>query len=348
MSDPRTSHLNAIPGYTGSHPGIQVGSRVAHDAPDSAYRQLVQLGVDWVMVMSEDPALHTLAQYREWVDRAASLGVPAYRIANPSVHNMASVVLGLGDRDAKIEEYQTYLRNLGEAGIRYCTYAHMGNGIWTSGLGRGRGGSRVRFFDPDAAWGRWNGKRFHAPLTHDREYASEELWEHYAYFVEQIVPVAEEFDVRIGIHPDDPPVLTLGGIPRIFGSFAGYERALAIADSSHVGVCLCTGCWSKGGPDGMGIDIPTAIREFARRAKLFKVHLGNVTNPLPLPFRETFIDDGYVDTAEVVRTLHEVEFDGCITPDHIPQIDDPGGEELGLGYTIGMIRGLIAAAQSSG
>jgi mannonate dehydratase len=91
--------------------------------------------------------------------------------------------------------------------------------------------------------------------------------------------VAEEPGMRIGIHPDDPPVVELGGVPRcIFSSFEGYRRALEIADSPNVGMCLCVGCWLEGGePDGQG-RVET-IRYFGERKKIFKVHLRNVNQP---------------------------------------------------------------------
>ena len=82
--------------------------------------------------------------------------------------------------------------------------------------------------------------------------AKEEIWDNYEYFIKQVVPVAEEPGVFIGIHPDDPPVPMLGGVPRcIFGSFEGYKRAMEIANSPNVGVCLCCGTWMEGG-ESMG------------------------------------------------------------------------------------------------
>ena len=96
--------------------------------------------------------------------------------------------------------------------------------------------------------GYWAGKVFEGPLTHGRKYTKEELWENYTYFIKQVVPVAEELGIRIGIHPDDPPVPELGGVPRcIFGNFDGYVRALEIANSPNIGVCLCCGTWMEGG-----------------------------------------------------------------------------------------------------
>ena len=153
-------------------------------------------------------------------------------------------------RDQKIEEYKQYIRNLGKAGIYYTTYAHMGNGIWSSGRATIRGAS-AREFDmasPNKV-GVWDGKKYYEPLSHGREFSKEEIWENYTYFIKQVAPVAEENSVRIGIHPDDPPVPVLAGVPRcIFANFEGYKRAMEIANSPNVGICLCCGCWNEGGP----------------------------------------------------------------------------------------------------
>jgi mannonate dehydratase len=123
-----------------------------------------------------------------------------------------------------------------------------------------RGGASARALDlskPCKGFG--NGKEFNLPLPHGRVYSEEEIWENYTYFIRQVVPVAEEQGVRIGIHPDDPPVPVLGGVPRcIFGNFQGYVRALEIANSPNIGVCLCAGTWLEGG-ELMGKTVPEAI-----------------------------------------------------------------------------------------
>ena len=146
----------------------------------------------------------------------------------------------------------------------------------------------------------------------------------------------------IGIHPDDPPGVELGGIPRcIFSSFAGYQRALEIADSPNVGVCLCVGCWLEGG-QRMGKDVLETIRYFGERQKLFKVHFRNVTQPLP-HFVETYLLDGYMDMYQVMKALHQVGFKGVAIPDHIPRLcDDP---RAGTAYLIGQMQVLKRCAE---
>ena len=221
-----------------------------------------------------------------------------------------------------------------------------------SGWGRARfarsssrptdGGAPSRAFHLDTAVGNWAGQRFEQPLSHGREYTQDELWENYTYFIQQVAPVAEEQGVRIGIHPDDPPVLELAGIPRgIFGTFDGYVRAFEIADSPNVGICLCCGCWLEGG-DQMGRTTVEAIREFANMDKLWKIHLRNVTGPVP-DFVETFIDDGYGEVKAIMRALVDVDYDGILIADHVPQM--VGGRNAGWAYSMGYIKALYDMAR---
>ena len=193
----------------------------------------------------------------------------------------------------------------------------MANGIWSSAQETTRGGASARAFKLETAKGNWNGKVYEEPLTHGRKYSKEELWENYTYFIRQIAPVAEEAGVRIGIHPDDPPVPELGGIPRhIFGTFDGYVQALEIANSPAIGVCLCCGTWMEGGKH-TGKDVFEAARGFAKMGKLWKIHFRNVTAPIPY-FVETYIDNGYTDMWKLMKTLVDVDFRGNLIADHVP------------------------------
>ena len=337
--------LRAVPGLYGSRPGIQIGTYVRSDASDEELQFLQQLGVEWAMLVVQNPSLHSAEYYKQFNERLAKYGLQIYRVANHEVHNVEQITLNLPGRDEKIEEFTTFLRNLGAAGIRYNTYAHMGNGIWSTGRTDGRGGVHARVLDIANAKGNWNGKVFEGEFNHGRAYSEEELWDNYAYFIQKIVRVAEDEGVFIGIHPDDPPVYALGGVPRcIFGNYAGYQRALEIADSPNIGVCLCIGCWLEGGTVGMGCDVVEAIRHFGGQGKLFKVHFRNVSNPMPEPWQETFIDDGYQDMHQVMRALREVNYDGCIIPDHIPQMI--GGPGPGLAYSIAYMRALVQAVNN--
>jgi mannonate dehydratase len=156
-----------------------------------------------------------------------------------------------------------------------------------------------------------------------------------------VTPVAEEVGVRIGIHPDDPPVPELAGVPRcIFGNFEGYKRAFEIADSPNIGMCLCCGTWLEGGKL-MGKDVLETIRYFGSRGKIFKIHFRNVNAPLP-HFVETFVDDGYMDMYKVMRALREVNYNGVLIPDHIPEMI--GGSRAGTAYSIAYMKALLKRA----
>jgi mannonate dehydratase len=130
-------------------------------------------------------------------------------------------------------------------------------------------------------------------------------------------------------------------VPRcIFGNFDGYRRALDIADSPNVGICLCVGCWLEGGPL-MGKDILEAVNHFGKRRKIFKVHFRNVSAPLP-HFVETFPDNGYMDMYQVMKALRQVDFDGVLIPDHIPLMAND--RRVGMAYTVGYIKALMERA----
>jgi len=85
------------------------------------------------------------------------------------------------------------------------------------------------------------------PLSHGRIYSEAEIWDSFTHFTKAVIPFAQEAGVRIGLRPDDPPVRSLGGVARIFGSAAGYQRAIDIAASENFGLCLCVGSWAEGG-----------------------------------------------------------------------------------------------------
>ena len=321
-------------------PGIKISLQIANQFTDEDLTFAKQLGVGYVSIPTTGGTYEGFSAFKQRVETA---GLKVANIGNASVHNMPEVTLNLPGRDAKIEEYKQYLRNLGRAGITYTTYAHMGNGIWSSGQEKTRGGAPARAFHQKDAQGHWLDKTFEGPLTHGRKFTKEELWENYTYFIRQVVPVAEEAGVRIGIHPDDPPVPELGGVPRcIFGNFDGYIRALQIANSPNIGVCLCCGTWMEGGTH-MGKDVFEAARAFATMGKLWKIHFRNVTAPIP-DFVETYVDDGYTDMKRLMRTLVEVDFRGILIADHVPQMI--GGQRTGWAYSIGYIKALYDTART--
>ena len=298
------------------------------------------MGVEYVSIPTGGGTYETFAESQEKVEAA---GLKVANIGNTNVHNMPEVTLNLPGRDQKIEEYKQYLRNLAQG--RHLLHHLCSHGQRHLELARGRRRAAARR-RARSTWrrpkGYWAGKVFEPPLTHGRKFTKEELWENYTYFIKQVVPVAEETGVRIGIHPDDPPVPELGGVPRcIFGNFDGYVRALEIANSPNIGVCLCCGTWMEGGKY-MGKDVFEAARAFAKMGKLWKIHFRNVSAPIP-DFVETFVDDGYTDMKKLMRTLVDVDFRGILIADHVPR--HGGRRQTGWAYSIGYIKALYDMAR---
>ena len=351
--------MHTIPGYENTKPGIQVATKLEGQvtvAPDGSWkfdedgiRFLRQMGIEWVMVNHEQVPEHSARGYKRMVEELGERGLKIYRLANNDCHNMPAVTLGLPDRQEKTDRYLRYIRDLGEAGIRYATYAHMGNGIWRSDFRRPvRGGATAGGLDlQDKNHGFWGGELYYGPVSSGRVYSEEELWENYETFIRQVVPVAESAGVYIGVHPDDPPVYPVGGVPRcVFGTFEGYKKAIDIADSPNIGTCLCVGCWLEGGT-AVGSTPEEFIRYFAQRKKLFKLHLRNVTAPLDAPggFNETYPDAGYYNLINVLEALRDVDFDGCIINDHL--IDMVGGHKVCESYFTSYLKGAVDAVMNA-
>ena len=329
--------------YDNIAPGIKLTAQMSPEPKTEDLEWVAQMGVDHAVLWT-DETKSSADYYASRKKLFAEYGITVYGFGNGSVHNQDAIVLGTEGQDAKIKQYLQHIRDLGKAGIPYTTYAHMANGIWSSDRETTRGGAGARALDMNSpsATGHWGGRRHKLPLSNDRVYTEDELWHNFEYFIKQAARVAEEEGVLIGIHPDDPPGLTeIGGVPRLFSNLERYKKALAIADSPNVGVCLCVGCWLEGG-DMMGATPEEAIKEFGSQKKLFKIHFRNVDQPLP-HFVETFLDNGYKDMYLVMRALQDVGFKGVVIPDHIPRMS--GDASRGTAFTLGYMRALIQRAE---
>ena len=229
------------------------------------------------------------------------------------------------------------IRNIGQAEIPIFGYHWMPSAVWrTSRSVRIRGGAEATAFDAADVES--------VPLTHGREYSDDELWANLEHWIKIITPVAEEAGVRIGLHPCDPPVARIGGVPMILRSFDAFRRLLDIVDSPSNAVEFCQGTFAEM-PEAAGEGIYEIIDELARRQRILYVHLRNVSATVPR-FHEEFINTGYVDMLRAMRLYHEAGYDGVFVDDHVPvMVGDTKWGHTGRAFANGYIQGLIEAVQ---
>jgi mannonate dehydratase len=322
--------------------GIKLGTFFTDRPSEDDLTMLRHTGVEAVSIWTS-----TANNTAEWMiatrKKLEANGVQVYNIGMIDLHCDPTLVLSLQGVENKIEQYKSYLVNLGRAGIHYTTYAHMSNikdqptpGFYQTSVGKTRGNADTREFDLAVAR--------KLPCSFNKEYREEQIWKSFTAFIRAVIPVAEKNNVRIGLHPDDPPVESLGCVARAFHNYAAYERAFQIAGSDNFGVCLCIGTWGEGGKQGFGKDPVEAVRAFGAKKKIFKVHFRNVSSPLP-KFRETFVDNGYLDMFEVMKALREVNFEGIVIPDHVPGGGYPAANNA---YTIGYMKALRDRVNAEG
>ncbi len=298
-----------------------------------------QLGIKDVLL--NNPILPGEKQW-EYMDllllasRARDAGLKLIAIENTPKTFFDKAMLGLPGRDEQIEHYRNTIRNVGRAGIPILGHNWMPSGVWrTSRTTPGRGGAHVTSFDMELAK--------NAPLTFGREFTAEEMKANYEYFIKAVLPVAEEEGVTLALHPDDPPVPSLGGVARIFSSFKGFQWAMDVAPSKYHGLDFCQGCWTEMGPG-----LFEAIKYFGTRGHIAYVHFRNVRGTVP-KFEETFINEGDTNMFAALKAYRDAGFEGFIIDDHVPHMvnDTPWGHRS-RAYAIGYIQALLDVLYQNG
>jgi mannonate dehydratase len=252
--------------------------------------------------------------------------------------DMQRIKLGLPGRDADLENYRRMLANLGELGIPLLCYNFMASFGWcrTATHVPTRGGALTNRFqltalDPTL-------------LPADQQVTAAQLWSNYEYFLRAVLPAAEQAGVKLGLHPDDPPLSPLRGVGRIFTSPEAFDRAMALSNSPSHGITYCQANFRL-----MGADLAATARRFAPR--IVFVHFRDVTGTAE-DFTETFHDAGPTDMPAMLRLYHELGFRGPIRVDHVPSLageeDLPHGyAHLGRLFATGYMKGILDAARLS-
>src|SRR5438034_4603901 len=244
------------------------------------------------------------------------------------------------ERDRNIDDICQLIRNCARAGIMQVKYNFTLIGIPRSGTAPGRGRSRYSEFVYERA-------KQDPPLTIAGKVDADTYWERITYFLERVVPVAEEYKVKMGCHPQDPGVpkgAGWRGVDAVLGSPDGLKKFVSIKESPYHGLNFCQGTVSEQ-LETPGEQIFDVIRYFGSRQKIFSVHFRNIEGGF-LNFRETFIDNGSVDMLKAARVYKEVGYDGTLMPDHVPHVEGDENQYQGFAFAIGYIKALIAAVSA--
>ncbi len=247
------------------------------------------------------------------------------------------IKLGLPGREEEIENYKTAIAALATVGIPMVCYNFMAGLGWyrTRTDLPERGGALTSEFDNAAAE--------REGLTEWGRISEEKIWKNLEYFLEQVMPVAERYGIRMALHPDDPPLSPLRGIGRILTSASAFRRVLATVPSPLNGIAFCQANFKA-----MGEDVEVLLREWCAQNKVFFAHFRDIEGQGPR-FRETFHDNGPTDMVRMLRLYHECGFDGPIRPDHAPTLegevnDRPGYAMGGKLFAVGYMKGILDAS----
>jgi mannonate dehydratase len=286
-------------------------------------------------------SLHDKVAGEEWepsrikdaVDQIHSRGFHAEVVESVNIHD--SIKIGSPERDKYIEIYIDTIEKLSRVGVKVICYNFMPVFDWvrTDLYHPLPDGSNALFYEKAKAerdprelikeildgagaftmpgWEPERLVKIEELLAAYRDIDEEKLTANLRYFLEAIIPTCAKCDVRMAVHPDDPP-WPLYGLPRIVRSREHIRRYLAQVDSPYNGLTLCTGSLGANPAN----DIPAIIREFSDR--IYFAHIRNVRHLPSGDFVETShrTSDGSLDIREIVKTFHDVGFRGYVRPDH--------------------------------
>lgn len=302
------------------------------------------LGTDWGWGLAGDPdrlwTLDELAGLRRAVE-AAGLKLEAIENFDPA--HWGDILLDGPKRALQIENVKTIVRRLGEVGVPIIGYNFSIAGV----AGRTKGtyargaapsvGMEGPYDVPMPNGLVWN--MVVDPSAPGRDTGTippatpAQLWSRLQRFLDEVLPVAERAGVRLALHPDDPPMPTIRGQPRLVYQPHLYQRVLDLNPSPANQLEFCLGSLAEM-TEG---DIYEVVDRYSRQGRIGYVHLRNVRAKVPY-YRETFIDDGEVDVLRVLAILKRNGFDGVIIPDHAPQMSCAAPWHAGMAFAMGFIR----------
>jgi len=244
------------------------------------------------------------------------------------------------ERDRDIEALQIFIRNCAQAGVPSIKYNMSILGVLRSGRRPGRG---------DAMDHVWRLSEAHpaTPLTKAGHVDADAFWERITYFLERVIPVANEYKIRMACHPQDPGVPPEGyqGVNRVLGTIDGLKKFITIHESPYHGLNFCQGTVSEN-LQHPAVEIFDVIRYFGSRKKIFNVHFRNIRGGRN-DFEEVFPDEGDVNFVKAIRVYREVGYEYMLMPDHVPLAEADPGSLQSFAFCYGYIRGLIQSMNAA-
>ena len=289
----------------------------------------------------------TVDELHRLVDIAGKCGISVDCVAPPFLESShidrekhSAIMLAQSpERDRDIESLQTMIRNCAQAGIPSIKYNMSILGVLRVERTPGRG---------DAMYSTWKLSEAHpkTPLTKAGRVDADSFWERITYFLDKVIPVANEFKIRMACHPHDPGVPPEGyqGVCRVLGTVDGLKRFVSIQESPYHGLNFCQGTVSEM-LEKPGEQIFDVIRYFGTRKKIFNVHFRNIRGHRN-DFVEVYPDEGDVDFVKAIQVYREVGYPYMLMPDHVPIAPGDPNSLQSFAYCYGYIRALLQALEA--
>jgi mannonate dehydratase len=308
---------------------------------DHEIRGVVEIGV--YHVLTNGPALPWDGdELKKTVDQLKAGGVS---LGNLMINGFPKTIYGKPGRDEEIDKVRQSIQAAGKAGVpvvEYNFYAHRAMEGYFEQTGRGGAGLTGSDYDR---------MKDLPPLPEEGAHNLDEMWANITYFLKAVIPVAEKANVRMALHPNDPPYPLSRGSQQIMGTLAGWKHLIEIVNSPSNGITFDCGVTRE-----MGEDPVEVCHYFGSRDRINHVHFRNphVMKPY-VKYVEGFIDEGDVNLLAVMRELLKVNYTREFYPEHPRGIDydrergpirgyPGGGGYAGNLYDIAYAKAMLQAA----
>jgi mannonate dehydratase len=293
-------------------------------------------------------SLETVRQQQaEAAEYGITIGAYHLPLTSAGIDRVAVPNIMLGkdpERERDIATIQEMISIAGQAGVPRLMYNMTILPVLRTG----------RTVDPtrgNASYSTWNlqeayDRGMDKEMTVAGEVDIDTMYERITYFLDRVLPVAEEYNVKLACHIADPPApvgyrgITRWNSPEIF---AGIRRFAELYDSPSHGFNFCVGSTGEGLQDP-ATEIFPIIEYMGSRNQIFNVHLRNIKGGWG-NFQEVYPDNGDMNFVKVLRALREVGYDGMVMPDHVPSHPAPGSSDQAFVFAYGYIKAVLQALQ---